>query len=166
MWRIPVDIGPYGVVMRTRARTTAIALLALVVVAMLVLTLSPTPFFHVAYAAIDRALTVLHAWGLPRIVNLHATELAANIAMFIPLGLLAAVLATRRPWWTIALGALVISVAIEAIQGALLPERTASLRDVLGNTAGAVVGIALTRIPRALVRARHAAPTQGRPSAR
>ncbi|HEX5331218.1 MAG TPA: VanZ family protein [Cellulomonas sp.] len=124
------------------------ALVAVIVLAA-VLTLSPLPLQDLASTAIDRVLDVLHSWGVPPRVDRHVLELGANIVMFVPLGLLAALLLPRRRWWVALVGALLASVAVEAVQSAALPHRFGSLRDVLGNTLGAAIGIGLVAARRA-----------------
>jgi glycopeptide antibiotics resistance protein len=65
-------------------------------------------------------------------------EFTANIVMFSPVGAVA--------WWwrrsvprNVAAG-LVCTVIIESVQGLLLPLRVADPRDVVANTAGALIG--------------------------
>jgi cytochrome c biogenesis factor len=67
-------------------------------------------------------------------------EFAANIALFVPFGLL--LVATLRRRGTLALVlAIVVSTVMEAGQGLFLVERTPSVFDILANTTGAAVGI-------------------------
>lgn len=73
-------------------------------------------------------------------------ERAANVLLFVPLGLLLALSIPANRWWLAILICLVVSLAIELVQGAFLPERVISNSDVLQNTAGAIVGVALSRI--------------------
>ena len=62
----------------------------------------------------------------------------ANVALFVPLGAAGALLTRRHAaWMVIALGAL--SFAIEVLQ-ARLPDRNPSYRDVVMNSAGALLG--------------------------
>ncbi|MBO1769108.1 VanZ family protein [Agrococcus sp. TF02-5] len=72
-------------------------------------------------------------------------EVAANVALFAPLGaLLSITLGQRRRSMALALA---LSVCAELVQLAL-PERDASLRDVAANAAGAALGIAAVwRVP-------------------
>lgn len=74
----------------------------------------------------------------------HArVEFAANVVLFVPpAALLASVLRRRR--WVVAPLGVAASAVIETVQDALLPGRTADLRDVLANGAGAVLGLLLT----------------------
>jgi len=64
-------------------------------------------------------------------------EFAANVLLFVPLGLLLTVL-MRHHVWGAAL-ALALSITVELVQ-VLIPERSPSLRDVLANGLGAAVG--------------------------
>jgi acetyltransferase-like isoleucine patch superfamily enzyme/VanZ family protein len=75
-------------------------------------------------------------------------EGAANVMLFVPLGLLAALLLPARRWWLAAATGLLTSASIEAVQFLLLSERQASLRDIANNALGALLGalaVALTR---------------------
>jgi glycopeptide antibiotics resistance protein len=67
-------------------------------------------------------------------------EFAANILMFVPLGLLLTLL-FAHPWYGVVL-ALALSAAVELVQ-IVIPSRQASLRDVLANVIGAAIGAAL-----------------------
>lgn len=61
-----------------------------------------------------------------------------NVVLFVPLGALA-VLVTGRPWWWVAAGAALGSLAIELVQWRWL-ERDGASEDVVANTLGAVIG--------------------------
>ncbi len=67
-------------------------------------------------------------------------EFAGNVVMFAPLGFLSTLL-FRRPWWGMMI-ALALSVLAEVTQ-LLLPARTATLRDVVANGLGALIGALL-----------------------
>ncbi|QCP00401.1 hypothetical protein FCN77_25190 [Arthrobacter sp. 24S4-2] len=81
-------------------------------------------------------------------------EVAANVVLFVPLGLLIAALLPARSWWLGGVAGLVASCVIEAVQFLALDQRQATLRDVASNTAGALLG-ALAVV---LVRRRHSKP--------
>jgi glycopeptide antibiotics resistance protein len=67
-------------------------------------------------------------------------EFAANILLFVPLGVLvAALLGGRRQWWAVPIGAM-LSGLIEVAQLLFLPSRVPDGRDVLANTLGTVIG--------------------------
>jgi glycopeptide antibiotics resistance protein len=67
-------------------------------------------------------------------------EAPANVVLFIPLGFLLTLL-LRRAWVGVLL-AVMLSVSAELVQ-VLLPDRLPSLRDVVANASGAVIGAAL-----------------------
>ncbi|WP_442854387.1 VanZ family protein [Arthrobacter sp. EPSL27] len=73
-------------------------------------------------------------------------EGGANVLLFVPFGVLAALILPVRRWWlAVACGALT-SGAIEIIQFVSLSQRHASLADVVNNTLGALLGAAAVRI--------------------
>lgn len=80
-------------------------------------------------------------------------EFAANIALFVPVGLLVT-LVSRRVWLGVVL-ALVLSAGAELVQE-LLPGRMASPRDVLANTLGAAIGAVIAAVAVRAARARAA----------
>jgi len=128
-----------------------------------------------ASAAYALALVLIGLWRTPVDQNVAVTSLApvvwlrrlldldvhqsyvlvealANVALFVPLGVL--VLLWRPGWgWlastAVALGA---TVAIEVLQQALRPERFASIDDVVANTAGGAIGGLLVVTSRAIRR--------------
>lgn len=72
-------------------------------------------------------------------------EFAANIALFIPFGLLVAAGWPRTNAWWIVLRGFSASAAIELVQ-TLLPSRYPTLSDVLANTVGAIIGCCAVRL--------------------
>ncbi|PZE66434.1 MULTISPECIES: VanZ family protein [unclassified Curtobacterium] len=79
------------------------------------------------------------------------TEFLANVAMFVPVGLIAALWLPRR-WWI--LGAVVavgLSVGIEFAQAVYLPYRVADPRDVLSNGMGGLLGATFVGFVRSLL---------------
>ncbi|SDX17099.1 VanZ like family protein [Arthrobacter sp. cf158] len=87
----------------------------------------------------------LSALGLPRNAADVGVEFVANIALFVPLGLLVRLLRpTLWNWWPVALLAVVSSVAIEVLQ-LVIPGRVTALSDVIANTLGALAGLALAK---------------------
>lgn len=112
----------------------------------------PTPVDQAVGGAVRLVLASLHGRGLPVSVSYGAVEFAANVLMFIPLGLFWFVLTPRGWRWAGPLAGLGLSILIEAMQFALLPERVATPWDVLADTAGAVCG---TLAAWMLIRAHH-----------
>lgn len=97
-------------------------------------------------------------------------EALANIGVFLPIGFLLTGLLGRRsgsgsphtglPDWAIWLVATAMSAGIEMAQMFLLTERSATLRDLLCNSAGALAGILIYRLIHVY---RHRARRRGRP---
>lgn len=82
--------------------------------------------------------------GKRSIIAGATTEELGNVAMFVPLGALVAVLWPRRRWFAVPMG-VAASSAIELIQVAL-PWRSASLNDIRWNSIGAAVGLAAVMV--------------------
>lgn len=105
------------------------------------ITLGPAGFVADARRTVVAGVEVLAApW--PGTVHRTQVEAGANVLLFVPVGVLAA-LALRRsgPVLPVALGA-ATSVLVELAQTAL-PGRVPDLVDVAANTTGTVVGVAL-----------------------
>jgi glycopeptide antibiotics resistance protein len=135
---------------RTREWLALLALLGYVAI-VLAATLSPTPLDQGYQSAIDKVLSVLHRNGVPEWFGYNKLEFSANVVMFIPLGFLIALLLPTKVWWLALIVCPGLSGAIELTQGAVLTERFASWGDVLSNSVGAVIGILVAVILRALV---------------
>jgi hypothetical protein len=74
-------------------------------------------------------------------IDHHDTEMLANVALFVPFGVLALVI-LRRALLALA-AAVALSSAIELTQHWWLPSRHGSIRDVALNVAGTAVGCLL-----------------------
>jgi len=76
--------------------------------------------------------------------------LILNIALFVPLGVLAPVLLRTWRWWQTALIGLTMSASIEIVQFVgditINPGRVADTDDLIANLAGAVLGFVLLRL--------------------
>lgn len=92
----------------------------------------------------------LGSWGPD--VPYAVVEAVANVALFVPFGVLVGVL-LRRPWWAVALGA-ATSTGIELAQLLLLPSRVPTVQDVVMNTLGTAVGVAALLGARRMVQKR------------
>jgi glycopeptide antibiotics resistance protein len=122
----------------------------------LVIGLWPTPVDAGSRTLIVKVLGFLHHEGLPSGFGDAALEFGANILFFVPIGVLICLLLPRRlSLLAVPLGALV-SGAIELGQLLLLPARFASWNDILANTIGTVIGVAIVVIIRGIRGARSA----------
>jgi glycopeptide antibiotics resistance protein len=76
-----------------------------------------------------------------------ALEFVANIALFVPFGLLVRIAFGRLPWWAVAALGLATTVTIELVQSTL-PTRFSTVSDVIANTAGTLLGLLVARAVR------------------
>jgi VanZ family protein len=136
------DLTPAGgILYRSPAvRRVAAVLLALYGAAVLFIVAWPTPVDESSRGMLFRVLRVLHRHGVPELVNYNVVEFAANIALFVPLGFLVALLLGPRWWWAALFLCAGLSISIELYQYLFLPDRYATVRDVIANSSGGVVG--------------------------
>lgn len=124
----------------TRVWAVAIGLPFLVAVALL--TLTPARVEHAMPNLLDLLLGVIHDLGWTSL-DFHRLEVLANVAVFVPVGVLAFLLLPRRLWPLALLVGPALSLSIETVQGMALPHRAATVSDVLANSTGATIGVAL-----------------------
>ena len=82
----------------------------------------------------------------------YLSEMVFNVAMFVPVGLLAALIIPRRKWPLALVAGLVFTTVIELVQ-VPEPTRISDPRDLVMNTAGAVLGVLLVLAARMVRRA-------------
>ena len=85
--------------------------------------------------------------GVPLEVGYPLLEFTANIALFVPFGLLVKLAWPQLAWWRIVLLGFATSALIEGVQFAI-PSRFPTVSDLIANTAGAVLGWVLARVGR------------------
>lgn len=78
-------------------------------------------------------------------ITFNVLEFAANVAMFVPIGLFFVLLFGRRQWWLAILVSVVLTFAIEFAQQNIA-NRVSDPRDLLANSLGAVVGTLLALV--------------------
>lgn len=111
----------------------------------------PSPVDKPVAGMLDRVIAELHERGVPAFVDYEFIEFSANVALFIPIGILFG-LALPMTWWlAMFLLGPALSGAIELIQRELLAERYATLSDLIANSTGATVGVLLALLLRAIV---------------
>ena len=81
-------------------------------------------------------------------------EFALNMALFVPWGMLAVFVLEARRWWLAALLGFALTVTIEVLQ--IPSARISDPRDLVANSLGALLGIALACIAVAPLRVRPA----------
>lgn len=129
-------------------------LLVLYSAVVLIITMWPSQPDQSFGAAVERILAFLHRNGLPAWFGFTELEFTANIAMFVPLGFLLALTLPSRGAWLSLLLVPAFSMAIEFTQGQYLPERFATVSDVVANTLGGYLGAMLAAGVRAVVHER------------
>ena len=70
-------------------------------------------------------------------------EILANVALFVPVGLLLPFAWPRLRLWQVTLAGGLLSVVIETVRG-LMPSRFPTLSDVIANTTGTFLGAVIT----------------------
>jgi glycopeptide antibiotics resistance protein len=129
------------------------------------ITFWPTPVDRPVHLALGRLIAYLHRHGLPEWITYASVESASNVVMFVPIGVLIAIIAAPSRWWLSAFFGLIASVAIELTQLVFLPQRFASAADVVANTAGALIGGVIIVALRQILAARRAGrPADGHPA--
>lgn len=129
-------------------------LLVLYAGVVLVITMWPNQPDQGYASVVERFLGLLHRNGVPEWFSFGELEFTANIAMFVPLGFLLALTLPHRASWLAFLLLPAFSGMIEFIQGQYLPQRFATVSDVVANTLGGYIGAALAGGLRAVVHER------------
>ena len=90
----------------------------------------------------------------------YLSEMAFNVALFVPVGLLAALLIPRRKWPLALVAGFAFTTLIELVQ---VPEldRVSDPRDLVMNTSGAVLGVLLVLVARMVRRSAAVASVHG-----
>jgi len=76
-----------------------------------------------------------------------ALEFTANIALFVPFGVLVRLAFARPAWWVILALGFATTVGIELVQSTL-PTRFSTVSDVVANTLGTAAGLLAARLVR------------------
>ncbi len=125
-----------------------------------VITFWPGPPDPDGQLALREFLLQAYTHGLPTWITFGRIEFAANIVMFVPIGLFGALVLVRHSWLVVPI-AVAASIAIEVFQSARLAERVGTPRDVIANGLGALLGylcsLLVLRVARRRIRRRDAA---------
>lgn len=132
------------------------AILTAMLVPMALIAFWPTPVDKPVSAELAAFLTAIHSMGFPRWINYAFVEAAANVALFIPLGTVAALAFPNKRWWQAAAFGLLVSGCMELGQELFLHDRFASPLDIVTNTAGSVIGVLAIRAAVQLIKRRQA----------
>ncbi|WP_235523256.1 VanZ family protein [Cellulomonas sp. Root485] len=125
----------------TRSRRVTIALFGVYLVGLARVTLWPRLADDDGFDLVRTVLGWISSAGIA--LTYSATEFLANIALFVPFGILVSLLWPHRPAWAVIALGLATSGAIELAQLLFLPHRVADVRDLVANTLGTALGVAL-----------------------
>jgi glycopeptide antibiotics resistance protein len=103
----------------------------------------PSPVDRPLQSQLTAFLLAIHTVGVPGWVNYGFIEASANVALFVPLGVLATLAFRGKLWWQIGGFGLLISGAMESGQLLFLHSRYPSALDLATNTAGCLLGFLL-----------------------
>lgn len=118
----------------------------------------PTPVDRDVHGSLLGVIGWLHNHGAPRWVDYDFIQFSANVWLFVPVGLLVGMFAGGRRWWLGIVVGFLTSCGIELGQLMFLPERYATVNDVIANTVGAIVGALLAGVTLQVIHARHGVP--------
>jgi glycopeptide antibiotics resistance protein len=119
----------------------------MVLVAMLVplafIAFWPSPVDQPVQGQLAAVLNFLHGHGIPTWFNYKFVEASANVALFIPVGVVSSLAFPSWLWRKTGAFGLLISCCMELGQLLFLHDRFPSLLDLMTNTSGAVIGALL-----------------------
>jgi len=138
----------------------AVVLSVCYLVALALIAFWPTPVDQGAHDPLVSLLGWLQRHGAPGWLSYNFVEFSANIALFVPVGLLGVILLGARHWWLAILAGFTASFCIELGQLLFLPARFATVNDVIANTLGTVIGTVLALM---LIGALHFMPVRNPP---
>ncbi|WP_279586746.1 VanZ family protein [Paenarthrobacter nitroguajacolicus] len=101
----------------------------------------PTPVDEPIQGTLAKVLNYLHAQGVPEWFDYQFIEASANVAMFVPLGIFAALAMPSRACWQLVGMGLLASICMELGQLLFITARIYSAVDLVTNTLGCVIGI-------------------------
>ncbi|PRY64315.1 VanZ like protein [Glaciihabitans tibetensis] len=100
----------------------------------------PTPVDRPVHGQVAAAVTSAQQAGATA-VTYNTVEIAANVALFVPLGVLLVLVFVRMPWWLAIAICAALSALVELGQRVFIAERFASPIDIAANTAGGALGV-------------------------
>jgi len=122
-----------------RIRVASAILLVAFCTVVAVITFWPGPPDPDGQDSLKKFLAQAHADGLPRWFSFGKVEFASNVLMFVPIGLFGALALTGRRWLIVP-ATFAGSAIIEIVQALTLPGRVGTVRDVIANGLGAIIG--------------------------
>jgi glycopeptide antibiotics resistance protein len=103
------------------------------------ITLGPQPLDEQAAGYLYRIIEEFSQHRTTAWLTYSRVEFLANIALFVPVGVLILLMFGRRWWWVGIIAGGLLTCAIEFAQR-FLPDRVSDPRDLVANTIGAAIG--------------------------
>ena len=129
------------------------------------MTLRPSAYGDGTSQLLWRALDAFARHEETSWITFARVEAAANVAMFVPMGMFPALLLPKRAWWVGVVVGFAATCAIEAYQAtALSATRFSDPQDILMNTIGAAIGAAFVGLVLPRSRRSRARRSSARPS--
>ena len=114
----------------------------------------PSPVDQPVKGQLAAVLNFLHHHGVPGWLNYRFVEASANVALFVPVGVVSSLAFPSWPWWKIGAFGFLISCCMELGQLLFLHDRFPSPVDLVTNTSGAVIGALMAAAPSKELQAR------------
>lgn len=109
------------------------------------LTLGPQPLDANGRGLLHRLIRFISGDNKLDWITYALVEFTANIALFIPVGVLFVLMLGWRRWWLAVILGIALTVSIEAAQ-LVLPDRVSDPRDVISNSIGSTIGVAIVLV--------------------
>ena len=106
----------------------------------------PSPVDQPVQRQVAGFLFFIHSRGVPGWIGYGFVEASANVALFVPVGIMAALAFPGRPWWQIGALGLLVSGFMELGQLLFLHSRFPSPLDLATNTTGCLLGFLLAAL--------------------
>ena len=130
-----------------RRRAVLPIVIAVYLLAVAGITLDPAPGDPAGNPLLRELLRAVSAVPGLGWVDYDVAEFSANVLLFVPMGVLFVLLLGAWRWWLAVAIGVVATLVIEFVQ-LFLPERVSDPRDLLANTLGTVLGVALVALVR------------------
>jgi len=140
-----------------RRRAVLPIVIAVYLLAVAGITLDPAPGDPAGNPLLRELLRAVSAVPGLGWVDYDVAEFSANVLLFVPMGVLFVLLLGAWRWWLAVAIGVAATLVIEFVQ-LFLPERVSDPRDLLANTLGTLLGVALVALV-ALVRRRRSRRT-------
>lgn len=114
------------------------------------LTLGPQPLDANGRGLLHRIIRFISGDNTLDWITYALVEFTANIVLFVPVGALFVLMLGWRRWWLAVLLGVALTVSIEAAQ-LVLPDRVTDPRDVVSNSIGSTIGVAIVLVVTAVM---------------